>query len=786
MLVKSLLASAVAAAITSFCCNAAVAADSAANVAASLTPLVPAAAQAADQAGAGAKDDEKKEGAERKEKEADGKEKVSQLSEVGVSARFVASGAHSAMKQDLDVRDTPYSVSDYSSSFMKAIETSNLTDLYSYMTGVSRGGVTGYDISIRGFKTTQADESAILVDGLPGLSGRFGSPPTVMADRIEVVKGPASVLYGEAQPGGFVNIITKKPQDSASGVIDLRATGFSGAGLSLGDAPGYTGDIDLTGPLNESKNLLYRVVSESSDRDTFRGGWERAFYFAPSFTWKITDATSATVSAEYRKRTNAYDNLLVAPNKDANLIATITTRYQEPGDVQQEEGHSATLALEHNFDNEAVWNFAVRSVRGQDTAVGYDNVAVLANLVTLQRRARQQQNYRSYDYLDTNYSLPFNTGPVGHKLLVGLGGGVNTTDFERIQFFNGATTGPLAKPGPGSLNINIYDPIYGISPPLSKFPAGTVNHRLTTETNAGAYISDAMTFSDHWKGSVGFRYTSDEQNAKETKTPPLTSQSKSATDVLPTAGLLYQPNEHWTFYYSYATSFVAASPTAQDVTGNNPFKPTTAKQNEIGTKADFFDGRASTTFAIFDIQKTNTLAVATCNAGVGGICSQQVGGEQSKGFEWEIDAHPLENWQLLFGLSHADATVSKSNNSKTAPLVGSRLTNAPLNSAHIWSRYDFHEGSLRGLGIGVGVYYVSNHAGSQPSISDARVLVLPSYVVTDLAFYYQLLDKYTVTLKFGNIFNKTYFEGVNSTTNEIGVVPGAPRNVQLAVRIPFM
>ncbi|MBR0347683.1 MAG: TonB-dependent siderophore receptor [Rudaea sp.] len=716
----------------------------------------------------------------------DEKKEQQELEAVQVTGRFIASGARSAMKQDLDVRDTPYSVADYSSSFMKAIETANLTDLYSYMTGVSRGGVTGYDISIRGFKTTQSDENAILIDGLPGLAGRFGSPPTVMAERIEVVKGPASVLYGEAQPGGFVNIVTKKPQDKAAGVIDVLATSYAGSGLSLGDTASFTGDLDLTGPIDNERRLLYRVVAESSDRDTFRGGWERSFYFAPSVTWRVSDATSLRLSAEYRKRTNAYDNLLVAPNKDARLIAPITTRYQEPGDVQQETGRSVTAALEHEFDNEGVWNLAARSVRGSDTAVGYDNVAVLADLVTLQRRARSQQNHRQYDYVDTNYSMPFKTGFIEHKLLVGGGGGTNRTDFNRIQFYNGATTGALAKPGPKSLNINIYNPIFGISPPLSSFPAGTVNDRITTETNVGAYLSDVMTLSEHWKASFGLRYTRDEQNGKEVKTPPLTSSSKADSDLLPTAGILYQPNAHWTFYYSSATSFIAAAPTAQDIYGNNPFKPTTAKQNEAGIKADLFDGRINTTFAVFDIQKSNTLAVATCNVGVPGTCSQQVGGEESKGFEWEVDAHLSENWQVLFGYAHADATVTKSNGAKTSPLVGSRLTNAPLDSAHIWSRYDFSEGTLRNFGIGAGVTYVSEIAGSQPSLGDSRVLVLPGHVVADLVLYYQLLDKYTVTLKVGNVFGKTYFEGVNSTTNEVGVVPGAPRTIQLAVRVPFL
>jgi iron complex outermembrane recepter protein len=745
------------------------------------TPDGAGAGQAADQASA---DENKAKSAA--SAPATAKEQHAQTLEgLQVTSQFIASGARSAMKQDLDVRDTPYSVADYSSAFMKAIETANLTDLYGYMTGVQRGGATGYDLSIRGFKTNQADENAIMVDGLPGLAGRFGSPPTVMAERIEVVKGPASVLYGEAQPGGFVNIISKKPQDNFAASLDLLGIGYDGDGLSPGDANGGNLDVDVTGPIDAEKKFTYRVVAQDSSKDTFRGGFERGTYITPSATWHINDATSLRLNLEYRKRTQAYDNFLVAPNKDANLIADIKTKYQEPGDVLQETGESTTVALEHYFDNDAVFNFAWRSVHGHDTAHGYDNVSVLSDLTTLRRRARQQDNHRSWDYFDANYSIPFNTGSVGHKLLVGAGGGVFRTNFERIQFYNGPTSGASSKPGPGLLNIDIYDPVYGLVAPLDSYPTGPLNDRVATESNAGAYISDAMTLSDHWKASVGLRYTRDEQNSKTVKYEPFTSASKADSDVLPTAGILYQPDPRWSFYYSYASSFVAASPTVQDVDGNNSFKPTKAKQNEIGVKADLLDGRMVTTLALFDIQKTDVLAAATCNEGVGGNCSQQVGGEESKGVEWEVDARPVDNWQVIFGFAHINATVSDSNSLGGSPVVGSRLTNAPLNTAHIWSRYDFTEGALNGLGVGVGVVYASDTIGSIKTNSDSRVLVLPSYVVTDLAFYYKFLERYTVTFKIGNLFDKKYYEGVNSTTNENGIVPGAPRYYQVALHVPF-
>src|SRR3989440_4941845 len=184
---------------------------------------------------------------------------------------------------------------------MKAIETTNVTDLYSYMTGIQRGGSTGYDLSIRGFKTTQADKNAILVDGLPGLAGRFGSPPTVGTDHIEVVKGPASVLYGQGQPGGFVNLVTKKPSPRAAAVVDVTGSAYGGGSLSLRDDPGYTVDADFTGPINAQQTLLYRLILEDVHRDTFRDStWEHSSYVSPSLTWLASDDSSATLVLEVR------------------------------------------------------------------------------------------------------------------------------------------------------------------------------------------------------------------------------------------------------------------------------------------------------------------------------------------------------------------------------------------------------------------------------------------------------------------------------------------------------
>ncbi len=709
------------------------------------------------------------------------------LDAVQVSGQFIEASTKSAMKQEISVMDTPYSTSSYGNAFMKAIETSSIADLYSYMTGVRRGGSTGYDVSIRGFKNTQADKGAILIDGMPGLAGRFGSPPTIAAESIEVVKGPASALYGQAQPGGFINVITKKPKYDPQTVLDLKYNTFSGAGIDLGDVGGFSLGIDSTGHLDPDGVVNYRFIAEKSDKDGFRyGSYDEGHYLAPSITINLSDATVVNAALEYRKRRNAYENnQLVAPDKDASLIADIRTRYQDPDDFAEETSRTASASLTHWFEGGQTFNFAWRGVDGEDYAQGFDNVAVIGDGTILQRRARKQLNGRTYNYFDSNLAFPFKTGAIEHQAMVGVSAGVDSTDFERIQFFNGPRTGPLSIPGPNSMNVSIYDPIVGIGPSLDSFATGPVNRRYTKSTSQGIYVSDLMTLSEHWKASFGLRYTREKQITEELKTPPLTRNSNSISDVLPTLGLMYQPSEDWTWYASYATSFVPQGASAQNAAGVNDFDPQSADQVELGAKVKMLDGRLGASFSVFEITKENTLAPIACNTGVGGTCSQQVGGEKSTGAEIEVDYSITDNWQVLFGYARTDAVIDKTYAANTAPLAGAQLTNSALNSANFWTRYDFTEGGLKGLGVGLGAYYSSSIAGSLPSISDRRVLTLPSYTIADFAVYYTIRDRYDLTLKVGNLFDKRYYEGVNSTTNEIGVVPGMPRNVTLSLRIPF-
>lgn len=689
------------------------------------------------------------------------------IDEVVVTGKFIGE-RQTGMKLDVPVADVPFSLSNYTNDFMNEIDAVRIGDIYQYMTGINRANKGGYGMSIRGFTTTGGDRSGIMMDGLPGVAGRFGSPPTAGIERVEVFRGPASVLYGRAAPGGFVNLISKKPSERAATSVDLRATSYSGGGVSLGDANGYDVMFDSTGPIDSQNRFLYRLVAQYYDTDSFRNGsTEKATYASPSVTWNVSDATALTLQLEYHHEKSSYDDWLVAPNLDIRRVADIRTRYQEDDSFGYETTRSATVTLSHSFSRGATLNVKARTLYyDQDTNANENNV-VRADLQTLGRRDTNIVNEREYHFIDAGLNLQFATGFIEHNLLIGLSGGIDIGDFDRRQFY----TAP-ARPNALSRDVNLYNPILDAFAPSPRTPN---SHRHNRVKVAGAYLSDLMTLSEHWKAVLGIRYDreSDEFHEKRLTTP---DSSKTVSEVLPMGGLVYQPNDVWSFYGSYSTSFRPPSTTVIDINGVNSFKPETGNQVEVGAKATLFDDRLSATLALYRLNREDGIAPA--GSGPFGNYQEQVGSERSEGFEVEVSAQPLDNWSFTAGYAHANAKVT---DDLSAFKVGARLLNSPRDSAHIWSRYDIAGGPLEGLGFGVGIVYMGDRVATFPTATRSDVLQLPSYETLDLALYYAL-DTYDFTLKVNNVLDDVYYVGANNPEN---VIPGAPRFVSLSFRKNF-
>lgn len=699
------------------------------------------------------------------------------LQQVVVTARFISRAGSSAMKMNLPARDTPFSISTYSQSFMHAVEAQQVSSLYPYMTGIQSAGITGYDIVFRGFTSGANDVNSILVDGLPGLGTRFGSPVTIGIQRIDVVRGPASVINGQEEPGGFINLVTKKPQAQPFYELSASGTAYDGHGIGIGDKPGFDVAADATGPIANSDHFLYRLIVDDTNKDTFRSfSYDRSVYVAPSLTWRISDATKFTLAYQYQRLRFSYDTYLVTPNNDIRLVAPITTRYQQPNDYETERGSVIGSFFDHRFANGFSFHVATRDVWHTDEAHGYDVVAIQKNLQYVSRRARGQRNKRGNHSIDAHLLMPLDPYGIKQQMLVGLTESRTIADLDRLQFYNAPTSGP------NSLNMNIYNPVYDGVPALSTLPlyapgqGKNLTDRYSVTDELGAYMADMVTFSPHWKASVGIRYSRDKQRTQGEPTVSTTGSAEKVKvndKVLPTGGIVYQPDKHWSFYASYATSFVPPSPTAVDINGENSFVPTFAKQYEVGEKDDFLHGRFTSTLAVYRIDETDTLESFP---GPAGTYYEQIGSAQSKGAELEINARPLSSWQLTAGAAYTNARVTSSS---IPQQVGAREGNVPVMAEHLWSRYQLTTRGLRGLGWGLGIIHQGERPGFLPKNS-SPVLQLPAYTRIDAALYYDYGD-YTFTFKVQNVFDKTYYAS-SGFNGYINLLPGSPRMFTLSAR----
>ena len=705
--------------------------------------------------------------------------KPASLETVLVLARFISRAGFSAMKMNLPAKDTPFSISTYTQSFMHAIEAQQVSSLYAYMTGIQSAGSTGYDIVFRGFTSGANDQNSILVDGLPGLETRFGSPVTIGIQRIDVVRGPASVMNGEEQPGGFINLVTKKPQARTSVELSAIGTTYDGHGVGIGQRPGFTAGMDATGAIAGNRHFLYRMIVSDQNADTFRTfGYNRNIYVAPSFTWRVSAATKLTLQYVYQALKYSYDSYLVAPDNNIHLVAPITTRYQQPSDYGKEHGSVLSMFFVHRFGNGWTWHLETRDVWHTDEAHGFDVTGVGKNLLYVTRRARGQLNQRGYHYADTHLQMHFRTLGVAQNMVVGLTAGRDSAYEDRKQFFNAPATGP------DSLDINIYNPDYANVPPLSSLPLVApgkdtlLDDRNEVIENFGAYMADMLTISRHWKASVGLRYAYDKQWLRTyypitgTTAPETVS---TAHDVLPMGGVVYQPDKHWSLYASYSTSFEPPASNAISINGTSNFVPTSANQIEVGEKDSFLRGRLTSTLALYRIDEKNTFSHFPCVDY--GTCYEQVGKAQSKGVEFELNARPLPNWQLTAGAAYTRARITASTDKYE---VGLQLPNVPLMAEHLWSRYQFQTPALRGLGFGLGIIHDGQRNGISPTKAEP-MLELPAYTRVDAALYY-VRDQYTLTFKVTNLLDSTYYES-SGFTNNLSVLPGAPRMFTLSARV---
>ena len=224
---------------------------------------------------------------------------------------YAETASSSAMKVPIEIIDVPSTVQVLNNSFITDHNADNLNDVYSYVVGMTRFSSSQNDYTLRGFAYnggTPQTLHSILVEGLPGVTSRYGSPASANIERVEVLKGPTSLFYGRIQPGGLINVVTKRPQTSFQGSFFGTVSTYDGETSAFGKQGSYTGTIDVTGPIDRGKHFLYRMIANYEDQNTFRTNvFNRNYHLFPSFTYRLDGKTSLTLEVEVAREVFMFD-----------------------------------------------------------------------------------------------------------------------------------------------------------------------------------------------------------------------------------------------------------------------------------------------------------------------------------------------------------------------------------------------------------------------------------------------------------------------------------------------
>ncbi|MDT8896038.1 TonB-dependent siderophore receptor [Halomonas sp. I1] len=608
------------------------------------------------------------------------------------------------------------------------------------------GASNRYDyIVMRGF--SDGSLSNTFLDGLK-LMGDANSYSSLVVDpyfleSVEVVKGPASVLYGRASPGGLVSMTSKRPEFEDSGEVRV----------GVGNNAQRSAAFDLTGPLDEERRVAFRLTGKASAADTQFGPVEEKRYaFAPQLTWDITDATSLTLHAYLQEDPEGgyhsgvpYEGAVESRNgqKIDNTFFDGEDDYDKFERTQRLIGYD----LEHRFNDD--WT-ARQKLLYLNTDVTLNQVYGFgwANDTELNRYYSGGEESMEAWTLDNQLQAELETGAVEHTLLFGA-------DYQQRE-------NDISWPSGAFPPLDAFDPEYGAEPTAMYAPTRE-KHELS---QVGAYVQDQMAIGN-WRFSLGGRYDwVDIENT--TKSTGDTSELDD-TQFSGRAGLLYAFDNGVSPYVSYSTAFTPTS--FVDVNGDL-LEPMEGQQLETGVKFQPRGTQDRYSLALFHIDQEN---VATKEQPTDPY--EAIGEIESQGVELEAHTRLTDNLRLQASYSFTDITYAKSDDGNE----GNRAIYAPRHQASVWGHYRFDDGAFAGLGAGLGVRYRADIQADR-----ANTEQVPDYTLVDAALSYDFanagLDGVTARLNVNNLMDKEYVASCNSLQY---CYFGAERSVKATVSYDF-
>lgn len=714
-------------------------------------------------------------------------EKTLQTLEIVGRARndYNSDYSFSSSKIALKNMEVPQSISTVTKELLSDRQVFRMGDALKNVTGVSTTSYYSH-YSIRGVTQGWGNrDNNRLINGMTAFSSYITPPLTINLERIEVIKGPASITFASANAGGSINMVTKKPLSVNRKEVDL----------TIGSYGTIRSTLDFTGPLEKSKSLLYRLNLGYENSQSFRDlQGNKSYVIAPTISYVPNEKTRVNLELVFTNTNSKLDRgqpiFGVKKGQSADLRTTpINFAIGASNDYNKNINLTVMSSLSHQFSDKVgvnmaymkhIWDEDLLEHRTANKFAQDKTGKAIPTLVEMQISRREQKVYS--DNFNAYFNVDFNLGKLKNKVVFGYdlsafevsrNGGWNRARGYRLK--NGKTankfdvnkiadyvTDDKGNPVPNVPHFDLENPKYlvaNLNDYIFQNREITPLHFMTN----GIYLMNQMSYGNFIL-NLGIRqeWYLDKTNYN-LKNEVVTRQHK----LLKRVGAMYKASKNINVYTSYIEGFEVQTNAYLGTTAyGGPFAPMSSKMFEGGLKTEWLNGKLNASIAYFNIHQKNVL---TDDPNDSNELKKQGANQRSQGVELEVTGRILPNWQINAGYSFIDANL-KENGEKY------RKENTPKHSFNFWTRYDVTRGTLQNFGIGIG----GNYVGEKIAWID-RSLTVPSYMVVDAAVYYKL-KKVQLAVNVGNVFNKTYWLGAFDYTR---LFPGTPRNVMFNIKYSF-
>lgn len=693
-------------------------------------------------------------------------------------------GQRRAYQGLFESREVPGVVQEIDLERMREVGALNLNDALDLSAAVARqnnfGGLWN-SFAIRGFAGDENLPSGFLVNGFNAGRGFGGPRDLVGIERVEVLKGPKAALFGRGEPGGAVNLVTKRPEFEQSGEFWFTAGSWRQLRLE--------GDAQTT--LGRDDNIGLRLVGFSEDSESFRKTVEtsrRGFY--PSLAWRVNGDTRVTYELEFTSQEIPFDRGVVALNGELGFMP-IETFVGEPGDGPIETevlGHQ--IEAQHSFSD----NWSVLAGLGlRDTSFagnaaepnfgGRQSIGIDGR--SLSRFQRSRDFDTEYFVLRAELAGEFDTGSMRHRLLLGW----DRDRFENDQvilryrppWFGGAN-GDLDALDPSLYRLlDVLNPVYGLHPAP---PLGPNWNRFEEQEAWGVYIQDQIDVSDKLQIRIGGRFDDFSQEFTNRRNNPPTVSGQSDSRFSPQIGAVYLANAGVSLFAAYGEGFRQL--TGADYAGN-PFEPNKSQSAEAGIKFDlgeYYDNvSGSATIAVFSLDQSNILVYDDRPEASGGFNLRAAGEAASDGIEFDLEALLPGDVSLWFSYAYVDAEYANDSadpNFTYEIKAGDPLINVPKHQLNLQAGKGFRFGGGSGdVGgrIGGGFLTVGERLGMT-----ATDFHLPGYTAARIFGEVEIFAGTTLRLDVDNVFDEEFY---TNSWADVWVEPGAPLRYRLTAAVAF-